>query len=181
MYEPNSAVEGRGVPVAYRTGPHLTSFIKITISADKSLSTRADSRRWVLGSAQPAIVPGGRLPEPVLRLKDPSGESRFEIFPADVRVRYPGPGDFSHCGDFPGRGYFPADKLAAVFSPDTVSALERDRHPYSHDRPAARRRSASPPGGDPLPATRPRPFPAGGSEPWHLPKPPTAPGESPSL
>ena len=37
MYEPNSAVEGRGVPVAYRTGPHLTFFIKTSISADKIL------------------------------------------------------------------------------------------------------------------------------------------------
>ncbi len=176
MYEASSPVEDRQVPVANRTGPHLTFFYPTSICADRFFRTQADPGTWGLGLAQPATVSGVRLHEPILRLKDQPGESVSETIPVDLLVYRPGPGGFSRSAGFPGRGYFPAHKITAVLTPDTVSALERDRHPHSHDRVPARRRSASPPGGDPVPAARSRPFPAGDPEPRHLPRPAAATG-----
>ena len=70
MYAASSAIEGRDVPAVNRPGPYLPFLNKISISADGFFSTQADPGRWNLGSAQPATVPGVRLPEPILRLKD---------------------------------------------------------------------------------------------------------------
>ena len=174
MYEESSPNEGRGVPVANRTGPCLTFFIKILIWADKFFRTQADPGRLILGLAQPATGSVVRLPEPILWLKDPTGESRFETIPEGVGFRRLRPGGLPRSGAPPVREYFPAGKVAAVHASNTISALERDRPPHSHDRVPARRRSATHPGGDPVPAPRPRPFPAGGPQPRHLPKPAAA-------
>jgi hypothetical protein len=181
MYEASSPIDGRGFPVATRPRPHVKIINRISVSADRFFRTQADSRRWILGLAQPATGPVVRLHEPILWLKGLTGELVSETIPAGVRFRRLRPGGLPRPGAPPVRGYFPAGKVAAVHASDTISALKRDRPPHSHDRVPARRRSASPPGGDPLPAARPRPFPAVGPEPRHLPKPPAASGEASPL
>ena len=142
-----------------RTGLHRPVLMKTSIYADRFFRTQADPGQWSRGSAQPATVPDVRLHEVILRLRDLTGDSVSETITADLLWRCPGPGDFSRPGGTAGPGYYPADKVAVVFAPDTVSAPERDGYSHPHDHPQARRRSAPPPGGDPLPAPRSRPLP----------------------
>src|SRR5665647_1309864 len=176
MCAASSPVKVRGTPVANRTGPHRTLFNIISIRPDRFFRTQADPGTWVLGSAQPATLPGVRLHEAILKLRNLTGDSLSETLPADLLWCRPGPGDFWRPDGFPGHGYYRADTVADVFSPDTVSALERKRHPHSHDHLPARRRSASHPGGDLVPAVGSRPIPARGPKPRHLPRPPGATG-----
>lgn len=174
MYAASSPVEGRGGPVATRTGLYRPFLIKTSIFADRFFRTQADPGQLTHGSAQPATVPDVRLHEVILRLRDLTGESWSETLAADLLWRRPGLGDSCRPGGFPGPGYNSAHQVTVVYAPDTVSALERDRYSHPHDHPQARRRSAPPPGGDPLPAPRPRPISPGDPEPRHFPKPPAA-------
>jgi hypothetical protein len=176
MYAASSLVEGRGGPVANRTGLHRPVLIKTLIFADRFFRTQADPGQWTLGSAQPATVPDVRLHELILQLRDLTGESGYETITADLLWLCTGPGDSCRPGGFTGPGYDSAHQVAVVCAPDTVSALERDRYSHPHDHPQAWRRSAPPPGGDPLPAARTRPISAGGPEPRHRPRPAAATG-----
>lgn len=174
MFAASSPVDGRGFPVATRPRPYVKIFNPTAVLADRLFRAQADSRRWVLELAQPATGAAARLHEPILSSKGLTGESGSKTILAGICCRRPQPGPLPRSGIFPAREYLPAGPVAAFPAGGAIRAAQRDRPAHPHDRVPPRRRSASQPGGDPLPALRPRPFPAAGPEPRHLPQPPAA-------
>ena len=98
MYEESSPVEGRGFPVATRPRPLLKIFNRISVWADRFFRTQADSRRWILGLAQPATGSVVRLHEPILWLKGLTDELVSETIPEGVRFRRLRPGGLPRSG-----------------------------------------------------------------------------------
>ena len=176
MCAASSPVKVQSILAADRIGRRRIWLNKISIRPDRFLSPQADPGTWVPGPAPPATLSGVRLHEAILRLRNLTGDSGSKTIPADLLRSCPGLGDFGRRRSFPGPGNYRADTVAAVCSPDTVSAFEREGHPHSHDRLPARRRPASHPGGDSVPAAGARPLSAGGPQPRHLPRPQAASG-----
>jgi hypothetical protein len=180
MSEASLAVEVQGVPAA-PPPPPLNSIKQISIGADKFFRTQADSGRWVPGSAQPAAVWGVRLHELILSLRGSTGESAAGNIQAGTRFRGLGPDGLPGSRFSRGAGIISSHKVAADYSPDTVSALKRAGPPHPHEPLMALRGAALHPGGDPVPASRPWPVPAGGHKPRHPPGLPAASGAASPL